>query len=432
MRKLEKLLEESQIELSEDILNIVLSNTTCIKIPSKTESKLKYISKTDLHSIHKDQVIATELILYMLSNFSDTFIISKSEGITEQQRNGYKILNSKVLSKQFKLGKFNLYKKIIDVLVKYEIIEKGRNYSSNFRSNEYRLTSTYFGKGVVNYKLKSNILLKRNSDFLAENFKKILDCPIATYELINRPLLEFPSKRQAKSHLQKLSNLGKTNKKGKKIISIKDKSQHDYEDYVYIEDYLEILDYLKNLTVPIIISENGGNRIITSFNFMPSVLRELIKVNGKKLIDIDYKTLHPNIIYTVYESKSKDSVSHDIVAEYLGITRQEAKIEHLSFFNKTWEQMSKSPLFKYYTDKEPDMMVRIFRDKQEFGHKETSKKCFMFETMIQRENVKKLKDKGIISFYCFDANFVLNTDKKHTKKIMNETVKLMKVNTTVN
>lgn len=420
MATIEKLFKENGLELTEDLLTLIENNNKKFKIPSKVEAKINYISEEELLTIHKDLITAKELILSFLSMFKETYLISKQS--TGQVALGYKQLSSEVLRGRLDMGSKNIYKKVIDLTIKYGIVEKGRNYKVGERHNEYRLTSTYFGKGIVDYQIKSKVILKRQNKLEYSNLKKVLNCKIATNELLNRSLLKFPTNEEARTHLIKLEAQGKTNKRGKRIRLKETLSPHDYGDYVFIEEYLIILDYLKQLTIPIVASENGGGRVITAFNFLPSALRSLVTFNGEPLGEVDYPCLHPNIVNTLYEG-SGNTITHDNVAEYLNISRQEAKIEHLSFFNKDWNQMFKSPLFKYYSEKEGNMMARLYEEKKTMGYKSTSRKCFEIETEMQRETISNLREKGVTCFYIFDAIMAPKEDIKIVKEAMDKTAK---------
>lgn len=419
--KLKQIFEAHGIDFTHEIQMLLKESNDTIIVPNKTEAKLNYITKTELKNIHEDEQTAKELILIILSNFSDTFYKSKTNYATEEQRDGYKVLNAEILSKQVKIQSkvSSPYKAILTLLTKYDIIEKGRSYSTGNRSNEYRLTKTYFGKGTSRYHIKTASLRNKHQTYLNNNLSKVLSSTIGTKELLNRGKYTFPTQEEAKEYLIKLSKEGKTNKRGKKIVYLNKRNPKDFEDCVFVEDYLQILEYLQKIVVPMVISENGGNRVITSFNFLPSVLRPLVKFQGDSLVELDFQTLHPNIVQYIYGGSNTKMITHDIVANYLGITRQEAKIEHLSFFNKHWKQMSESPLFKYYVDNETMMMQNIYHSKRENGYKQTSKDCFYFETELMSSIIKELDKLGIQVCYCFDALFVAPQHKETVKEIMN-------------
>lgn len=418
----QELFDTYDVELTPEIYKMLTVGSNEILIPNKVEAKIKYFTKKDMLTIHKDIDTAKDLILLIISNLSDTFYISKNNYATDAQKEGFKILSSEIMRGQVDIveKQTSPYKKIIDLLVKYNIIEKGRNYSKGRRSNEYRLTSTYFGKGVKGYRFKTDVVRNKHNRRLKSNLESILKCPIAKNELMNKPFMLFPTQEEAKVHLQTLVKSGKTNKRGKKIKTLGKHSRKDFKDCVFVEDYLQILDYLEKLPLPIIVGDNGGNRVITGFNFMPSVLRGLIKFNGSPLAEADYSCLHPNIIQFIYGGTNQKAIDHQEVADYLGITRQEAKIEHLSFFNKEWEQMMRSPLFKYYSDNEPQMMSNLYYEKSKDGYKSTSKDCFYFETELMRDNVKDMLEEGINVLYCFDALYVHPDHLKTAERIMNK------------
>ncbi|PKG42565.1 hypothetical protein [Psychroflexus sp. MES1-P1E] len=152
-----------------------------------------------------------------------------------------------------------------------------------------------------------------------------------------------------------------------------------------MEDYLSIFDYLtKDYFIPII-SGNAEGRVYTSLNLLPSLIKAELQ-----LMEVDISCLHLNLANKIYGGTGKD-ITHDIVAEYLGIDRKEAKKEHLSFFNKDFLGMNHSPLFKYYQNMEPIMLDNILNEKKEKGYKETSLKLFTLETKIMTEVLLQLK-----------------------------------------
>ena len=406
-----------------------------IKIPSKVEAKLKYITKTELKTIHSDEQTAKELILVILSNFKETFVLSQQNDAKEPVKAGFKVLNWEVLAKQVRLtSKPSPYAKILKLLIAYGIIEKGRNYSVGNRSNEYRLTDKYFGKGIVSYEFKSKVLRARNSKMVEDNLRNVLKSEIGYNELMNRERLTFPTNEEALEYLKGLAKKGATNKRGKKIIHLNKRSKEAFTDdnCVFVEDYVTILNYLREMVIPIVTGTNGGGRVITSFNFLPSLLRPLVKFDGEELKEKDYSTLHPNIIQFIHGGSNKNAITHDKVAAYLNIERHIAKIEHLSFFNKKWELMFESPLYKYYIENEPKMMENIYESKKEHGYKSTSRDCFYFETELMKSVIKEAKKEYINVVYCFDAIYTTEGSQERLGEIMNKQAELFGLLTKTN
>jgi hypothetical protein len=68
-----------------------------------------------------------------------------------------------------------------------------------------------------------------------------------------------------------------------------------------------------------------------------------------------------------------------------------------------WDDMRKSPLFEYYSRCEADMLVKIYRDKNEHGHKITSQKMFGVEVSIMSNVIRDLNAKGVSVLYVYDA-----------------------------
>jgi hypothetical protein len=165
---------------------------------------------------------------------------------------------------------------------------------------------------------------------------------------------------------------------------------------------------------------------------MPSVIREIIKIDNEYLVECDYSTLHPNIANRVYRGENKISITHDIVAEYLGISRKEAKIEHLSFLNKKIVDMKRSPLYKYYNDNHNYMLLLLEADKIRYKtHKITSQKLFSVEVQMMEEVIRILFDEGIETTYVFDALYTKEEDVERVKEVMNRIAKNNKIKTKV-
>jgi hypothetical protein len=115
-------------------------------------------------------------------------------------------------------------------------------------------------------------------------------------------------------------------------------------------------------------------------------------------------------------------LTHKDVAERAKIDVKKVKVSHLSFFNKNWHSMLKSPLFDYYSKHEPDMLSRIHNDKKEHGHKIKSQKMFAVEVAIMTDVIKYLNSVGIYVLYVYDALLCEQKDKAVVMETMNRIV----------
>lgn len=416
-------------------INKLFGEGKVIKVPSKVPSKLNYILKKDLQIIHEDIKTAKELILIISSNLSSTYTISLQHNDTRKKL-GYKKLNARLLESQVKYSykKTSPYKKIINLLIDLEIIEKGKKHLAGDRSTEYRLTDKYFGKGIVNYTLESYDAIRLNSRYLS---KQLLE---ATSTVLGRNSLNLYSSvdllpiDEVKEILEQVIKDGYINKKGKRLVKLgKNVSRYPREDYVYFEEYLESYEFLTDgFLIPIVTDEKAGHRVIDSFNLMPSIIRKHLLINGEPITEVDYSCLHPNIANRIYRGEDNSQIKHEDAADYLGISRKEAKIEHLSFFNKGVKAMEDSPLYKYYYDNRRDLLFAVENDKIRHECKKvTSQKMFDLETQLMSSVVSKLSGEGINVMYVFDALYVAEKDKKKVQSIMNKTAEEFKINTEV-
>lgn len=385
-----------------------------ILIPKKSEYNLRhYVSKKLLKKIDKDVDVAIEKCLLFLSNLASTYYLKSIDG--------WKPLDSRILHQQSK-KKDNtyIYTKIVEVLKQgtkktgpmIEIMknEKGtEKYSKGSSSKSYRYAETYLKAGLTEYFLSDDeILEKRMKDFY-KDLSGANSCSISKHLINSYQYVDLPSKKDMLIEAKRLIKNGYVTNKGKKLTMRNKKSDSHWKDpekRSFVEDNIELYQFLtlRGYMIPIKTDENNGGRVVDSFTLMPSWIRNMCKMNGNKLFECDYTALHPNIAISIYNGK-EGYITHDRVAEELGVDRSVAKLEHLSFFNKKWEDMVKSPLFKYYSDKEPEMMENIFRSKSgsRFGHKVTSMDLFDFEVGIMTEVISRLSELGINVLYVYDA-----------------------------
>jgi len=178
---------------------------------------------------------------------------------------------------------------------------------------------------------------------------------------------------------------------------------------------------------PHVSGEKNGGRIVDSFTLMPSWIRNMCTINGQPIVEIDYTALHPNIAMELYGGGSS-YITHSEIAEKANIDLKLVKKEHLSFFNKTWDQMMHSPLFTYYWLNEPDMMENIYRDKTNYfffdvnRYKITSRRMFRKEVEIMSDVIKTLNAEGIYVGYVYDALFCHPDQKQRVQEVMNEVI----------
>ena len=396
-----------------------------IYIPKKAEHNLrKYVYKELLKTINTDIDIAVEKCLLLLSNLASTIYVEEQH----LEENRWKRLSSKLLNKQ--IGGNNTYKKIIEVLKKgtskgtmLEVIEDDIR---GVQCRRYRLPDSYFKTGLTEYFIKDVGIIQNRNRMYYEQLNEALENPICNNLIRIYPKVELPSSEDLLTIGKQLVKQGYTTKKGK-ILTIRNKHKNDYwadsENRSFVEDNIKAFEYLTNrgFMIPSAGGERCGGRIVDSFTLMPAWIREQITIDGKKLVESDYRALHPNIAMKLYGG-SQSFLTHESVAEKADIDLQKVKISHLSFFNMEWDDMRKSPLFDYYSKHEADMLSRIYYDKKDNGYKITSKKMFTVEVEIMTDVIKYLNSIGIYVLYVYDALLCENNDKVEVVEAMNRIV----------
>jgi len=265
-------------------------------------------------------------------------------------------------------------------------------------------------RGVVNMRKKAN------ENVIARN----------SVEMQNR--VEMPSVEDVIEEARQLINNKFHDKKGRKLTfrhrnSDKHWTKLKVDQRVFVEDHIEIYKrFLRTgFMTPIVTGDSAGGRVVDSFNLMPSWIRNLIKINGRRIKELDYKALHPNIAVSIYGGNI-GHVSHEYIASTLGVSKMQIKKEHLSFFNHEIENMFKSCLYKWYKTSDRNMLYRILKDKEQNGYKATSRKMFAKEVEIMTDVIAKLNNEGIFVGYVFDALFCDPLDLERVRDVMNEEI----------
>jgi hypothetical protein len=396
-----------------------LTNPNKVYIPVKIETVIKrHISKKELKRIDGDVEVAIEKCILFISNLSSTYF--------EEEDRKWKSLYSSILDEQMGRNSNNdkLYPIVKDILLKGTkngpIILCDEKYIKGDKSKSYRLTDTYL-KGLTTYEFKTKEIISIRTKNFYDKLAQVSNNVISRNLINLYSKIELPTQDEILEEGKRLVKIGYT-KKGKKLTIRNKKSDNHWKDTskrTFVEDNIELFNYLTSngFMIPIIGDEKSGGRVVDSFTLMPSWIRNLIKIGGESIVELDYSTLHPNLAKKIYGGDDK-TITHKMVADELGISVSEAKIEHLSFFNKRWSQMEGSKLFAYYFSKERVMLDNIFKDKN--NYKNTSMKLFKMEVEIMTEVISRLNNKGVYVLYIYDALACKQSDENLVRKIMKE------------
>lgn len=432
MKNLKELLDEKNIDFSQEIYEIISDEETLIKLPQNLIKNLnKDLKKINLNSIHSDRKTALELIYLILSNFTFTWV-REAKYKDNFVSNKFIQLNSRILKRQVGTGSniVTRYKLILDLLMKHNYVEKGLRHKFTVKSTSYKINNKYYKSAIEKYTLSTKYAKKLNKKNMKRKLTNILDNTIAKNELENISKIELPSSVEVKEHLQTNSKKRWSNKRGKQLKTLGKKKRE--KEFIYVEDYVRLYELLRdNFNDPRILSERAGNRVATKFNLMPTLIRELFKIreNGNKLVGLDFSCLHPNLANRLFMGKNKEIITHEEVTIFLQNNkkyskynfkqlRNIAKKEHLSFFNKKVKHMENSILYTYYKENHPVLLEKVKNDKKSRGYKNTSKRLFKLETKIMSEIIKRCSKMGIITVYIYDELLVEEVFVEDVKKIM--------------
>lgn len=445
-----------EYDLSPEEISILQGEKHTVKIPkNKITAKFKWLLQKDkkgLKTIHPDVDTAIELCYLYLDNFKATHIIAEkaTDYFTAQ---GFKIINAEESRK-----KMREYKKVQDFLIKHDIIEtSGRGYIKGERSTEFKLTEKYFYCGKESYTLQTKYVRAKRTGTFNENMRRLFESEIGRNSFRVSQYLTFPTEDQVLQKLREVAAKGTfTNKKGKLLIEIpkghsKNAASYDPKKYCFVHEYVEIFKQVRDgIKTPIVKEGNSGGRVYDSFNMMPRVIRPLILLNGRPIVECDYTALHPNIaVQAKYGGFNIEPITHDKVAQELysvaagdvdyKVKRSKVKKAHLSYFNMTWSDMTTNhkELHQYYMKKEPSMMeylklekLREPEHKKDYPHKDTSRRLFTDETNLMTSVITRLLRDGIEVAYCFDALYCNPEDEDDVRMVMNQQAARMGIKTT--
>ena len=441
MENLKDLLDEKNISFSKEIYNELKNDEATIKL---TKNLLKDIKKDfkhkDLNSIHKDRRTALELIYIMLSNFTFTWV-REAKYNDNYVYNRYMQLNSRILKKQVGTGNEETrYKLILKLLIDKKYIEKGLGPKRGVKSTSYKINDKYYNVNIEKHILNSEYAKKRHEINIREKLISSIDNTIALNELQNLNRIELPSLEEVRKHLKLYSKRKWKNKKGKQLKVLGKKKREN--QFIYVEDYVKLYELLKNnFNSPQILGQNGGHRVVSKFNMMPSLVRELfrVKTNSNRLVGLDFSCFHPSLAIRKFQGANNQIVTHEEVAEFLKTKkkyskntdielRQIAKKEHLSFFNKEVKHMRNSRIYSFYAEKHPDLLSKVEKDKIEKGYKNTSRMLFTAETKIMTKIIKRCQAIGITTIYVYDELLVDELRVEEVRQIMENVCNEQKLN----
>lgn len=452
-QELEKQLINLEVYTPE-LLQFLMQHQNSLMVHSKVETKLfKHVDNRKFRHILKalglkmsdsNVLLARELCMLFLTNFNSTHYNALHSDDT-YVKEGYVVLNSQVLKNQTRVGNKYCYTKIIDLLINERIIMRGRNYKVGERSYEYRLGITFWKKGFLSpYKIQTEEVMNKQGLAFNSAMERALKTSIGKMSLKLRSQITWVDDTTVLNHLKQEAKKGYTNKKGAKLVN-KHNRYNNQEGYVFVEDYLDLYKFVRDTVfVPYVSEEKGtDSRVADFFNMLPKIVRPLLKVMGRDMIEVDFNTLHPNIIQQIYNPDASQPITHDMVTQYIHNVkkgdegfeqkRKEVKKAHLSYFNMPLAMMKKSIVHPFYRDNYFEMMENIAEDKTpqwgaskeeiENTYKITAYRLFKEETNMMEEIIKKCWDKGITVGYVYDALYCLEINRKTVTGIMNQVAK---------
>jgi len=400
-----------------------------IRVPAKLPKAVNHLDLDDLKQIDSDPSVAKELCLYLCSFLQSTYLNEEISTVG---------LHSDILMEVFGCK----YRKIIDVLErgtpeKGSIIQCDGNWKVGIKSIHYWFADAYTkerGNYLVPYKFKkvkvqTLFIENLNERMLEDRGNPIINNLYHVYSMVG-----LPSTQHLREKGKKLVAQQKTSKKGKLYkFCNRNRSRFSEEELKtisFIEDGIRRFTLLteKGFIPPHCQGKKAGNRISDTFTSLNSWIREEITLNGRQVVECDFKCLHPNLAMSVYGGGIQ-YLTHKSVAEYCGIDIENKaalskfKTDHLAFFNKKVPDMKRSKaIHEFYLTHEPEMLSRIQNEKDiKRDHTVTCTKLFAKEVEIMTKCIEKLNAQDVYVLYVFDALLCDPHNQTIVEHVMNET-----------
>lgn len=418
--------------MKQEIKERLLFNSEEIKLPASLIKKIKSYTETELQEgtqlLLKKDLIQEYIYIFMLK-FSFNFIsIMKTENmkqviITNNYREELGITRKTKTGKKLRIRtqiiKF-LYNENIIIQTRAAVdkwtIEQNPHKNLQAQSRAFIINKENIDNKIkdITLKIKKPMkLIKNNKDAMIQ---LVLDSKNNT--AITQLLMSDKINKITTEDVEKYGRLYlNTLYKGKLF------------DKKMLKRHISIFNYLvKNSLLIPLISEKSG-RVFTSFNLIPSWIRELFLIDGEKTKGLDIKASIPSILNTIFGGHTID---YNYFVEKYNIDYSDAKIMVLKFLfssNRASKQMTKT--YTYFQETNKDLLKKITDYKQVFGNKKLANHLFKIEAEMMEETIKELRKQDIYVYYIFDELIGKEKDYETIKEKMIENLIKFKINTIV-
>lgn len=326
-------------------------------------------------------------------------------------------LSSEVLRKWY--GTF--YNYYLDFLMEHDILSKTKNYFVGLKCNTYTLNERYYNKGIHLF-----TRWKNENPFILKKWKeKQLEYEIQS--LNDTKLINPWVKKQLIDDLYyvEVDFEGAS----KKLLQMYFDGQLD-SDKAYLKNLLSI-ESIQDGTLFYI--EDDYGRLHTNFTVLKKTIRkEYITIQGEEVEELDIPNSQPTFLaillkekgfakdhpqaYEYYKNIVKEGKIYDMLAEELGITRDECKknMFYVLFGENRWDSKIDRAFRKFF----PEVFEWMVKEKRDMNdHRTISHELQKRESKLIFDNIIFRIKKEIPLIKLFTVHDSILYPKKYSQKV---------------
>jgi hypothetical protein len=392
-----------------------------IILPTKIFLQINLFSNDELQTITQLKIkpdLIREYCYLLLSKFNMQIVLflkhGKNNEIAISNDDEYKY--TKINNKSVRIKQV-----ILKFLQRIDLITRTRNYSTGYSDNNYKAHSRHFiintdfiNNDVVKILLKEKKTKELNRKYISDRIDLCYGNVIAESQL--KMIYKFNELDREKLYQRGLDYVIKKSYKGNNFVEFNNEKTAKSKS---LENHMMLYSYImeNGLLIPIVKEDSG--RVFTSFNLIPSWIRDSLTINGKKTIGVDISKSVPSIINMMFGGAeiNYDKFNKYDIIKFLFSDNYKAKNYYKEIYND------------FYTNNR-QLLETITAIKESIGSSTFAKMIYKIESDVMTNSILELNKKHINVYYVFDELICEEKNYSVVKKTIQYNLDILKIKTT--